>query len=80
MSCPVTTVRRYYGPDFVVDESVWEGTAQGTPFGIPGGGRRLNFRLLHVFEMAADGRIRRENAWIDLASVMQQLGARPAAS
>ena len=76
----VTTMRRFYGPDFVVDESMWEGTAPGTPFGIPGGGRRLSFRLLHVFEMAPDGLIRRENVWIDLASVMQQLGAAPAAS
>jgi len=76
----VTSVRRYYGPDFVVDESVWEGTAPGTPFGIPGGGKRLSFRLLHVFDMAPDGRIRRENVWIDLASIMQQLGAAPAAA
>lgn len=76
----VTTVRRYYGPDFVVDESLWEGTAPGTPFGIPGNGKRLSFRLLHVFDMAPDGLIRRENVWIDLASVMQQLGARPVAA
>ncbi|HTP72850.1 MAG TPA: ester cyclase [Burkholderiaceae bacterium] len=75
----VTSIRRYYGSDFVVDESLWEGTAPGTPFGIHGGGKRLNFRLLHVFEMAPDGLIRRENVWIDLASIMQQLGARPAA-
>ncbi|MEM5383309.1 nuclear transport factor 2 family protein [Paraburkholderia phymatum] len=76
----VTSLRRYYGPDFVVDESLWEGTAPGTPFGISGGGRRLSFRLLHVFDMAPDGLIRRENVWIDLASIMQQLGAVPAAS
>lgn len=76
----VTTVRRYYGPDFVVDESLWEGTAPGTPFGIPGHGKRIGFRLLHVFDMAPDGLIRRENVWIDLASVMQQLGATPTAA
>jgi predicted ester cyclase len=76
----VTSVRRYYGPDFVVDESLWEGTAPGTPFGIAGGGRRLSFRLLHVFDMAPDGLIRRENVWIDLASIMQQLGAAPVAA
>ena len=76
----VTSLRRYYGPDFVVDESLWEGTAQGTPFGIPGGGRRLSFRLLHVFDVAPDGLIRRENVWIDLASIMQQLGVAPAAA
>lgn len=75
----VTSLRRYYGPDFVVDESLWEGSAPGTPFGIAGGGRRLSFRLLHVFDIAPDGLIRRENVWIDLASIMQQLGAAPAA-
>ncbi len=71
----VTTLRRYYGPDFVVDESLWEGTAPGAPFGIPGNGRRLSFRLLHVFEMAPDGRIKRENVWLDFASILQQLNA-----
>lgn len=71
----VTTVRRYYGDDFVVDESLWEGTAPGTPFGIPGRGRRLSFRLLHIFDMAPDGRIRRENVWLDFASILQQLNA-----
>ncbi|HWP20557.1 MAG TPA: ester cyclase [Burkholderiaceae bacterium] len=69
----VTSVRRYYGPDFVVDESVWEGTAPGAPFGIPGHGRKLSFRLLHVFDLAPDGRIRRENVWIDFPSILQQL-------
>jgi len=71
----ITTLRRYYGPDFVVDESLWEGTAPGTPFGIPGGGRRLSFRLLHIFDMAPDGKIRRENVWLDFAAILQQLGA-----
>lgn len=71
----VTTLRRYYGPDFVVDESLWEGTAPGTPFGIPGHGRRIAFRLLHVFDMAPDGKIKRENVWLDLASILQQLQA-----
>ena len=73
----VTSLRRYYGPDFVVDESLWEGTAPGTPFGIPGQGKRLSFRLLHVFDMAEDGRIRRENVWLDLAAILRQLGAVP---
>lgn len=71
----VTTLRRYYGPNFVVDESLWEGTAPGTPFGIPGRGRRLAFRLLHVFDMAPDGQIRRENVWLDFAAILQQLNA-----
>jgi len=71
----VTTLRRYYGPDFVVDESLWEGTAPGAPFGVPGHGRSLSFRLLHVFDMAPDGRIKRENVWLDFASILQQLNS-----
>lgn len=71
----VTTLRRYYGPDFVVDESLWEGTAPGAPFGIPGHGRKLQFRLLHVFDMAPDGQIKRENVWLDFAAIQQQLAA-----
>jgi predicted ester cyclase len=73
----VTTLRRYYGPDFVVDESLWEGSAPGAPFGIPGHGRRLAFRLLHIFDMAPDGQIKRENVWLDFASIWQQLNAPP---
>jgi len=69
----VTTLRRYYGEDFVVDESLWEGTAPGAPFGMAGQGRRLKFRLLHVFDVAPDGMIRRENVWLDFASIFQQL-------
>jgi hypothetical protein len=33
------------------------------------------FRLLHVFDMAADGQIKRENVWLDFASILQQLNA-----
>lgn len=69
----VTVVRRLYGENFVVDESVWEGRAPGRPFGIEGHNRPLSFRLLHVVEFAEDGRISRENVWIDLAAVIAQL-------
>ncbi len=31
----VTSTHRYYGDDFVVDESVWRGTAVGNPLGFP---------------------------------------------
>jgi uncharacterized protein len=58
----------------------WRDTAPGAPFGIAGDNRRLSFRLLHVFEMAPDGLIRRENVWIDFASIMRQLAPSPAAS
>jgi predicted ester cyclase len=69
----VRCVKRLYGEDFLVDESVWSGTAPGRPFGLDGRGRPLEFRLLHVVEFAASGSIKRENVWIDLAAIQQQL-------
>ena len=69
----VRVVKRLYGDGFMVDESVWEGRAPGRPFGLEGRNRPLSFRLLHVLEFAGDGKIAREQVWIDLAAVMQQL-------
>ena len=67
------TIRRYYGEDFMVDESQWSGKAPGRPFGLEGRDRPLTFRLLHVVEFTPTGEIRRENVWIDLAAILQQL-------
>lgn len=69
----ITTVRRLYGEDFAIDESLVETTAVGMPFGFDGNNRRIAFRLLHVFNFR-DGLIERENAWIDFAAIQQQLG------
>ena len=69
----VRSVRRLYGDRFMVDESIWSGTAVGRPFGFEGRGRPLEFRLLHVLEFALDGRIARENVWLDSAAIAQQL-------
>jgi hypothetical protein len=69
----VETIRRLYGADFLVDESLWRGRAPGTPFGLAGKNRPLEFRLLHVVQFADDGDIQRENVWIDLAAIIQQL-------
>lgn len=69
----VTCTKRLYGPDFLVDESVWEGKAAGRPFGLEGRGRPLRFRLLHVIEFTGAGDIRREQVWVDMAAIMQQL-------
>jgi hypothetical protein len=69
----VRCVKRLYGPNFMVDESIWSGRAPGKPFGLEGRNRPLEFRLLHVMEFADSGDIKRENVWIDLASIMQQL-------
>jgi steroid delta-isomerase-like uncharacterized protein len=67
-----TTVHRLYGNDFVVDEAIVDGRAAGTVGGREGRGRPVRFRLLHVFEFR-DGLIARENAWLDLAAIQQQL-------
>ena len=65
-------VRRRYGADFVVDESVLHATAVGHPFGFDGRGRAVSTRFLHIFDFA-DGLISRESAWIDLGAIQQQL-------
>lgn len=69
----VTKTKRLYGNGFLVDDSVWQGTAIGRPFGLDGRGRPLEFRLLHVVEFSDDGQIRRENVWIDFPAILQQL-------
>lgn len=69
----VKCLRRLYGADFLVDESLWRGRAPGRPFGLDGKGRPLEFRLLHVIEFSDGGDIKRENVWVDLASIIQQL-------
>jgi ketosteroid isomerase-like protein len=65
-------VRRRYGTDHVVDESVLHATATGHPFGLDGRGRPVRTRFLHIFDFE-DGLISRESAWIDLAAIQEQL-------
>ena len=69
----VQSLRRLYGENFMVDESLWRGNAPGRPFGLEGRGRPLEFRLLHVLEFTDAGHIRRENVWLDMAAIVQQL-------
>ncbi|HEY0947471.1 MAG TPA: ester cyclase [Opitutaceae bacterium] len=69
----VTPIRRLYGANFLVDESFWEGRAAGRPFGLEGRGRPLSFRLLHVVDFAENGQIQKEQVWLDLAAIIQQL-------
>ncbi len=66
--------RSYYGDDFCVTEHQWTGTVPGDFLGVPGNGKRISFRLLHVFEFR-DGLISRENVWIDGGSAIAQLTA-----
>lgn len=69
----VQSLRRLYGENFLVDESLWSGRAPGSPFGLEGHNRPLEFRLLHVVEFADNGDIKRENVWLDLAAILRQL-------
>jgi predicted ester cyclase len=44
----------------------------GAFLGVPRRGRRITFRMLHVWELR-DGRISRENVWLDSGAIMAQL-------
>jgi steroid delta-isomerase-like uncharacterized protein len=64
----------YYGENAATVEDLITGVVTGSMLGIPGNGRRITFRLLHVFEFT-DGRISRENVWMDGAAIAEQLTA-----
>jgi predicted ester cyclase len=69
----VTPLRRLYGEDFVVDETMWHGrVADGRPFLMPGRSGKVSFRLLHIFELRG-GKIASEQVWCDLAALQRQL-------
>lgn len=72
----VTPLKRYYGEDFVIDETLWHGYVEdGGPMLCDGKSGPVSFRLLHVFEVK-DGKITREQAWCDLAAIQKQLGCK----
>ena len=68
----MSPVRRYHGQDVCVTEHLVCGPAVGNVLGMPGRGRLVQLRLLHVFEFR-DGLISRENTWTDFAALAQQL-------
>lgn len=70
-------IRSYYGDDFCVIEHEWVGTVPGSFLGVAGHGRRISFRMLHVWEFR-DGLISRENVWLDGGAIQQQLTMPPA--
>jgi hypothetical protein len=75
----VTPLKRYYGEDFLIDETLWHGEiVDGKPFLCDGRSGKVDFRLLHIFEFDRDGKITREQAWCDLAAIQRQLGMRVA--
>ncbi len=69
----VTMIRRLYGDDFLVDETLWEGEQMdGKPFLLPGKSGRMSVRILHIFTFRG-GKISSEQAWLDLAAIQRQL-------
>jgi predicted ester cyclase len=56
----------------MVLEQLMTGTVTGSLLGMPGNGRRVSFRMLHVFEFR-EGLISRENIWLDTAAIVNQL-------
>jgi steroid delta-isomerase-like uncharacterized protein len=66
--------REQYGEDFCVVEHECTGVAKGEFMGIPGNGRRVTFRILHVWDFK-DGAISREQVWVDGGSIAAQLAA-----
>jgi ketosteroid isomerase-like protein len=66
------SLRRYHGADFFVDESRFVGRAIGPFMGFPGGNAPVDFRIMHVCEFR-DGKISREQVWMDVGALVQQL-------
>ncbi len=69
-----TPTHSYYGDDFCVIEHQATGTVPGDFLGVPGNGRRITFRMVHIWEFR-DGLISRENVWLDGNSIVAQLTA-----
>ncbi|RYE07866.1 MAG: nuclear transport factor 2 family protein [Hyphomicrobiales bacterium] len=68
-----TTIRRLYGDDFMIDETLWEGEiVDGAVFLCPGKTGKSKNRLLHIFTFR-DGKIASEQAWLDLAAIQQHI-------
>lgn len=69
-------VREHFANDAYIVEHQATGSVPGIFMGIPGHGRQVSFRMLHVFEFRK-GLICRENIWLDGGSIMAQLTATP---
>jgi steroid delta-isomerase-like uncharacterized protein len=67
-----TERRSFVAADALILEQDMTGTVTGSMLGLDGRGRRITFRMLHVFEFR-DGLICRENVWLDSAAVVAQL-------
>lgn len=70
----MTPTREQYGEDFCVVEHECTAVVKGAFLGIPGNGRRVTFRMLHVWDFKDDA-ISREQVWLDGGSIAAQLTA-----
>lgn len=70
----MTPTREQYGADFCFVEQETTGVVKGEFLGIPGKGRRVTFRMLHVWDFKDDA-ISREQVWLDGGSIAAQLTA-----
>ena len=66
-------MKRLYGDNFMVDESLWSGRAPGKPFGMEGVTGRWSSACCTWSSSAEGGDIKRENVWVDLAAIIRQL-------
>ncbi len=64
-------LHRFFDGDTMILEQTM-GSVIGELLGLPGNGRRVSFRILHVFGFR-DGLISREQVWIDSGAIMAQL-------
>jgi predicted ester cyclase len=64
--------RRFFTADAMILDQEMTGTVTGSMLGLPGNGRRITFRILHVFEFK-NGLISRENVWLDGGAIQRQL-------
>ena len=67
-------LNRWFVDDTMFLEQTMTGTVIGEMLGIPGRGRRVTFRIFHVFEFT-DGLISREQIWLDTGAIAAQLTA-----
>jgi steroid delta-isomerase-like uncharacterized protein len=65
-------LHRYVAGDSMILEQKMTGAVIGSMLGLPGHGRQISFRILHIFEFR-DGLISRENVWLDSAAIVAQL-------
>jgi hypothetical protein len=67
-------LNRFFDGDTMILEENVAGTVIGQIAGIPGNGRRVTFRILHVVSFS-EGLISREQIWIDSEAIAAELTA-----